>query len=145
MARYKTTGTIRGVTYTVTEASPLDYAREQLLVNRISAEVPKESPILVTQLETYAALVVRGQVSGLVTLDDEPVNFLGFAAPSDAHFEALNNFLSIPLAVYDALKKAVDEVNAPLVPAHIKPPEQVTPEERSDPNSSPAGDTTRSD
>lgn len=141
-------GEIDGVSYTVLKPSRLAAAKYQTLWGEIidyHTEKKVRIQLLKEDLERYVSLVVFTKVDGLQKVDGTQYAIPPFEASTEEHMEAYWWFLDTDDEVIDAIVTAMHQVSKASAPKHILPPEDLTDEDRADPNSSSGGKSTKTD
>jgi hypothetical protein len=133
MSRAVNAGSIGHVHYEFAEETLRDEAARMILYQDISLALPKQSLIRQVDVMLYVKCVLN-KVDDLTDVDNNPVIFPDAAESIDVHLKAFDKFVNVRLSVAVHLLKAWDIANAPTAPREILPTEQLTDEEKNNPD-----------
>ena len=142
------TGEINGVKFTVRKPSRLAAAKYQTLWDEMVEHHTKQKVrilLIREDLERYVSMIVFADVEGLTSVDGKEYTVPPFEASVEDHMTAYWRFLDTDDEVIDAIVTAMHQVSKASAPKHILPPDDLTDEDKADPNSLGGGAKTRTD
>jgi hypothetical protein len=127
---------IDGVAFTARRLDRLERAQTKTVYYAVIRRMETDSPgAYLDEADVYASIVVGTKIeTPLPTMDGDVWVAPPITADDETHYASFLKFCTVDPVLTDAIIAVVNRVNAPQVPSHIKPPEQLTEADKAQPN-----------